>query len=229
MRGFISTILFAGLFLLIAAFVLSLVIAIISGVAVGVGWALTKIYPFSLFEGTIVGMFSLILASMFLRPLLDGFSNSPFAEEDEDDEDDEKSDYKQIASSRFFKSEIEKTWTAWLNYEFANDIYMEFQDNPSPVSNLSDMQTRELAVRLAEIGTAQLQNKTKRATRLNTTVSSFKKEMAKQGQRSYADDILKVAVPAINFNIEYYYEELLDVIRDKRWDDLAPDMVESES
>jgi len=226
MKAFIGSILFLILFLFIILVVVGIAVSIVSGAAVGIGWLLSQIYPFTLFESTLVGIFSLMLTFMVLRPILESFvSTTPFDEEDEDEE----SDYKQISQTRFFKSDGEKTWTAWLNYEFANDIYIEFQDNPNPVSNLSEMQTKELAVRLAEIATAQLQNKTKRATRLNTSITSFKKEMSKQGQRSYEDDILQVAVEAINFNIEYYYDELLDIIREKKWDDMAPEMIDSKA
>jgi len=195
MKAFIGGILFLILFLFIILVVIGIAVGVISGLAVGIGWLLTFIYPFTLFESTLIGILSMILAFYLLRPIFENFFIGPF-----DEAEDEENNYKRISPSRFFKSDRERTWVAWLNYEFANDIYIEFQDNPNPVSNLSDMQTKELAVRLAEIATAQLRGKTKRAVRLDTS---------------------------INFNIEYYYDELLEVIRDKKWDDVAPEVVES--
>lgn len=132
-----------------------------------------------------------------------------------------RAEYDVIPESRFYNSASERTWEKWLQMEIANDIYAEFQAESHTVSNLNDAQIQELAIRLADFGIGMLKRKTARARKLTITKSTLAREVEKNGQRSYDDAILKLAVAAFNMNVEFYNAELLDVIREQAWSQRA--------
>ncbi len=43
--------------------------------------------------------------------------------------------------------------------------------------------------------------------------------MTKSGQRPYDDDILSLAVDSIGASLDYYYEDFIEVIRGKLWNE----------
>ncbi len=133
----------------------------------------------------------------------------------------EERDYKQIATARFYKSDDDRTWNSWLRREIANDIYVGFQDEPRAVSNMNDTQVQELALRLSDLALAILKRKTPRARDLNVTLNALKRELQRVGQRAYDDKILQLAVNAINLNMDYYENDIFEVIRTQAWDELA--------
>ncbi|MEE8391785.1 MAG: hypothetical protein V3S14_13455 [Anaerolineae bacterium] len=202
-------------------------LALVLGIAIGLGWVLTLFLPFTLFEGAFLVMAaSAVIGTVgynLVRALSDFIPQlSDFDDEDEDkDEDDE--DYDDIPASRFFKTVTEQTWETWFRYEIANDIYVEFQAAPKRIAPMGDRQLQELAIRLADTAVAILKAKSSRAKRLEITKATLERQMTKTGQRPYDDDILNLAVNAIGENLDYYYEDFIEVIRGKLWNE-ATDM-----
>jgi hypothetical protein len=98
---------------------------------------------------------------------------------------------------------------------------MGFQDEPRTVSNMNDTQVQELALRLSDLALAIIKRKTGRARDLTVNLSTLKRELQRVGQRAYDDKILQLAVNAININMDYYENELFEVIRTQAWDELA--------
>ncbi len=199
-----------------------LLLALVLGIAIGLGWLLTLILPFTLFEGTLLVMAaSAIIGTVgynLVRALSDFMPRlSNFEYEDEDDEEDEY--YADIPTSRFFKTRAEQTWETWFRHEIANDIYVEFQAAPKRIAPMGDRQLQELAIRLADTAIAILKAKTSRAKRLEITKAALQRQMTKTGQRPYDDDILNLAVGAIGESVDDYYEDFIAVIRGKRWNE----------
>ncbi|MEA3341810.1 MAG: hypothetical protein U9R15_17735 [Chloroflexota bacterium] len=201
-----------------------LLLALVLGIAIGLGWLLTLVLPFTLFEGTLLVMaasafigtvgYNLVRAlSDFIPRLL----SDPDFYDYEDDEEDEY--YDDIPTSRFFKTSAEQTWGTWFRYEIANDIYVEFQAAPKRIAPMGDRQLQELAIRLADIAVAILKAKTSRAKRLEITKSALQRQMTRNGQRPYDDDILNLAANAIGASLEYYYEDFIDVIQGRLWNE----------
>ncbi len=211
--GFIGLIL---LILIIAVVSISLVL----GFAIGVGWIITLILPFTLFEASLLALITSIVVGTFWNNILNPssrFGFNPFDDDEEEDEYEYEEDFKHIPTTRFYNTPTDKTWDAWLNHQLADAIYIEFQETPHAAGLTNDTQQQELAIRLAEIAMSILKAKNSRAKQLTVSMSALKKQMTKRGQRPYDDDILRVATTAINADLDYYYDELIPIVHAKRW------------
>ncbi|MDM8528086.1 hypothetical protein QUF58_07705 [Anaerolineales bacterium HSG24] len=200
---------------------------------IGIGWLLTWLFPtyFNLFQGSVLGFLTILIVSLGWTNML---RNTPSMsandydldyddldyDDDDDDDDYDDDDYDEIPITRFYQDPKEKTWEAWFRYQIANSIYIEFQDSPKAVGPMGDRQVQELAVRLADIAVALCKRKSPNTKKFQVTQSSIKKEMNKMGQRPYGDDILELAVSAVNEELSYE-EDLQQIIRNKAWDDLS--------
>ncbi len=211
--------LFFGLIILL---VLLSFVCILGG-TLGLGWLLTLFLPFSLFEATLLSLFTSVLVATIWRPLIRLFADVDFDNLQKDilkikREASDTSEVDRIPATKFYQKEEDQNWENWLRYEFANDIYAEFQDAPQRVTPMNKSQLQSLAIRLADVSLAILKAKTTRAKDLNINRATLKRQFTKMGQHPYDDDILDLATTAINDNIDYYYDDLLEVIQQKNWE-----------
>src|SRR5712691_7533263 len=108
---------FGGLGVMVGVGLLSL--AVFLGWSIGLGWLLTRLLPFSLFEGSLLAMFaSTVVGAVFWRVM--GVLETPGLDFDEDEFDEEEA--KDIPASHFFKTDVSPSWAAWLRYDLANQI-----------------------------------------------------------------------------------------------------------
>jgi hypothetical protein len=191
--------------------------ALALGFAIGVGWLMTLFLPFSLFEASLLALITSIVVGSLWYYLIGSVLGLRHQTDFDDLEDDFEQDVDQIPTHRFYQSNTDKTWEAWLRQHLANSIYYEFQESPQPVAPMGKKQIQELAIRLADISIEILKTKTGQAKRLNISATALKKQMGKIGQRPYDDDILGLAALAINSELTYHYEELLRVVKAKLW------------
>jgi len=202
--------------------VIAVSLALVLGVALGLGWLITVFLPFTLFEASLLSLVAVVVVGALWSRILNFVPNLIPGLYD-GDEDDYVYDYEDeednIPASRFYKTDEDRTWEAWLRHQMANDIYLEIQESPQPVTPGGEQQLQELAIRLADVAMPLLKAKSGRARQLKVTVAALKKQMNKIGQRPYDDDILKLAATAVNEDLDFYHEELLDVIRFKRWNE----------
>ena len=205
-----------GILLLILILV-SVSLALTLGIAIGIGWLLTLFLPFSLFEASLLGIIASVIVGTFWYNLLESIPGLKSTKYDDDFDDEEDEDYDSIPASRFFKTNSDKTWEGWLRYQLANDIYTEFQEEEHSIISKGEKQAQELAIRLADIVIPMLKTKSPKAKRLSVTLPALKQQMNKMGQRPYDDDILNPAVMAVNWNLDYNYENVMQVIRAKSW------------
>ncbi len=227
MKSFLSNFLIFALILLVLIIIFGLVFALISVIALGLGRLLGWFIPtFSNFEATLLAtIFALItyytlraLSRLFLpSELMQNNSGSRWEAEEEQSPD----EYQTIPLNRFYASSKERTWEAWLQAELANDVYAEFQDAPNTVAHLNHAQLQELAIRLAEAGVNIIKRKTGRARHLSTNLTDLRRELNNMGQRAYDEDILRMALSAINMNLNFFEEPLREVIRAQEWDQPA--------
>lgn len=203
---------------IILAIVLTIVVslALMIGISLGIGWILTLFLPFSLFEGTLLGIIAVLATASFWYNLLR--SVPPFGWEEEE-EDFEREEEAEIPPSRFWKKSADRTWKKWLEYVLANSIYEDLLDSPRGMGGMQEKQLQELAVRLAKAAVMAVQTKSPRAKRLRVSRKMLKQAMAKMGQRPYDDELLDIAVEATNIELVYLGEELREVIRDRLWDE----------
>ena len=188
--------------------------ALVLGFAIGIGWVMTLFLPFSLFEASLLALIaSIVVGTSWYNLIGSSLGLNP----DDDYYYDEEDELDQIPPNRFYKSRADRTWEAWLRHHLANNIYYEFQDAPQPIAPMGKKQMQELAIRLADLSVEVLKAKTARAKRLSVTIPTLKKQMSKIGQRPYDDDILNLAIMAINDELVYHQEELLRVARAKLW------------
>jgi hypothetical protein len=126
-----------------------------------------------------------------------------------------------IPTMRFFASAEARTWEAWLRYEMANDVYLEFDESAGKPANLNETQLQELAIRLAEIGINVLKRKSPRTPSLSVSASALKREMQRMGQQAYDAEILAIAAEGINTTIDFYAEDISDLLEKKQWQSQA--------
>lgn len=206
---------FVALLFLFVIILISLVIVL--GLGLIVGWLLSYLFSFTLFEGSVLALIALGIVGFGWYSLL---STVPAMDEDDYiDEFDDESDsfsYDEIPSSRFYKDQNDKTWEAWFRYQIANSIYIEFQDSPRPIGQMGQKQLQELAVRLADLTVNICKRKPSNTKNFRVTTSSIEREMSKLGQRPYDNDILSLATQAINAELNYD-DNIQDIIRSKLW------------
>ncbi|MBL7182941.1 MAG: hypothetical protein ISS50_00660 [Anaerolineae bacterium] len=201
------------LILIIIVIVISF--ALVLGVALGMGWILTLFLPFSLFEATLLGMIATIVICTVWYNILR--SVEPFGF-DEEYEEPELEDSDEIPPSRFYKTDADRTWENWFRYILANVTYEDFLDL-GWTARMNDRQLQELSIRLTDVAIAALKGKSSRTKRLRVSKGMLKNEMTKMGQQPYDDDILDIAINAINDELGTLQEELRDVIRGKLWNE----------
>ncbi len=211
---------------LFVSMVITLSLTVVLAVTIGIGWILTFIFPvFTLFQGSILGMFAVMVVLMIWYNLLtamvpfrqNGYDENGTYEDDGNESNNDE--YDEIPTTRFYKAKDDQTWGAWFRYQIANGIYMEFQDSPRPVAQMGQRQIQELAIRLADMALELCKRKPTHTRTFKITMSALKQEMSRIGQRPYDDDILKLAVEAINDELSY--EDVQDIIRTKRWEELS--------
>jgi hypothetical protein len=228
MRAFLGYLIPILLFILLLVAIFAIGFAMVTGFAALMGWLLRRVFELTVAESLFLGGFFSALAVAFIHWLLNLFGPSnglptPYGQGSDDRiAVEDEPDYKNIAKNRFYKTPSERTWEAWLRYEFANDIYMELQSEPSTISHMNDSQAQELSIRLADVAITMLKRRNSRSKNLEVNELTLKREMVRLGQRAYDDDILEAAVMAVNLNLEYYQDEILDLLRTRRWDSLAP-------
>jgi hypothetical protein len=189
--------------------------ALVMGIALGVGWVLTRFLPFSLFEATLLGMIAALVTYTIWRNIL---RSAPDFRLNEDEKEPEP-DLDEIPLSRFCTTDADSTWENWFRYVIANTIYEDFLDSPGRIAQMNDRQLQELSIRLMDAAIAALKRKSPRTRRLRVTSGMLKHEMTEMGQQPYDDDILDTAVSAINDELVSSQEELRKVIREKLWDE----------
>jgi hypothetical protein len=193
-------------------------------VALLFGKLLQTFLPFTLFEATILSTFFAAVTVYWFWRLVTIIAppevwQQPVREQLEETEEEEG--YQTIAKSRFYQQGEERTWELWLREELANDIYVEFQDAPDTVDNLSDPQAQEMAIRLADAAINILKRRTSRARRLAVSLADFQRELHRIGQRAYNDEMLNLVLLATNMNLHYYANVLKNVIYNRRWNEPA--------
>jgi hypothetical protein len=208
----------------IAIIVFSVLVAITLGLGIGVGWLLTLVLPFTLFEGSVLGVIAASLAGAivwrFLRsgPTLSD-DDLDFLDDDLDLDESDELPFDIIHPSRFVEDEEDRTWENWFQYLFANDIYRDLTMFDEQVVHMNDMQKQELAIRLAEVLVAILEAKPSSTRRLRITKEQVERKMGRMGMRPYDDDILELALDAVEDNLDIFEEQILTIIRTKSWND----------
>lgn len=201
-----------------------LCLMVIIGWSVGVGWLLTEITAFTLFEATLLVMIASIVvgygAIKILTANVSDITHSssvpslPYPPEDEPEP---------IPPQRFYRTEAQKTNEAWFRYEMANSIYWDFGQDDDISSSMNETELKELAIRLSEIVVGTLKSqKPKAGRRVRVTMAQMKREMDKMGQRPYDDDIMLTAVSGINEMFDYD-DDLVAIVQEQTWDEMAED------
>ncbi|MBK7919487.1 MAG: hypothetical protein IPJ94_25165 [Chloroflexi bacterium] len=213
MRNIINLIISALLMLLAGI----LVIVLVAAWAMGLGWLLSQIVPFSWFEATllmlissiVVGFTAVRLFALFPPPLdNEATKNTPFVLRDP------------IPLSRFSVNEEEVTDEAWLRFEIANEIFDNLVNMERELA-MGEAQQKELAVRLTDVVVAVLKGRkhNRRTYSVRVTVEQLRKQLEAMGQQPYDTDLLETAVATTNMRLSYD-EDLADVVRDKTWDSI---------
>jgi len=188
--------------------------ALVVGVSLGIGWILTLVLPFSLFEGTIVGVFAAIATLVVWRSLFEFLSEDEFSEEVDDEE--------AIAKSRFWERREERTWENWLRYVLANAVYEELIDSLAWAEDTGERAVQELSIHLANVAVEGLKGKSPHTKRVRVSQGMLKHELVKQGGQAYPGEVLRAAAEAVNQELMYWEDEVLKVIREQLWEALAP-------
>jgi hypothetical protein len=190
-----------------------LTLALLVGVSLGIGWLLTLVLPFSLFEGTIVGMIASIATwAIWYNVLRDVYKFEL--------EEQERFDVAEIPVTRFCKTEADKTWANWFRYVLANSIYADLLASPFWGEAMDAGHLREKSIHLADAAVESLQKRS-RAKRLRVSRAQLRQQFTKANQHPYDEDILDVAATALNRDLPYLKDQLRFVIQNDEWTEQA--------
>lgn len=207
-----------AILLIILIVVLALVsFALVAGIFLGIGWVLTLVLPFSLFEGTVVSMIAAVVTfavwGRILRVLARLLGITPPWEAAEEEEE--------IPESRFWESKADRTWENWFKYVFANAVYEDLVDSLDWAEDTSERAMRALSIRLADAAVEGLKGKPSRTKRLRVTEGMLRHQLAQMGGQVYPDEVLETAAEAMNGQLRYWKDEVWEVIRGNLWDEPA--------
>ena len=215
MKTFIGGLVVALLVVVGALLGVTAVLAIV----VGLGWVLTQVVSaFTLFEATILVIFSAVIASTIFDKLFSFFMGVDTDEYAPDEYLFEGDPENKIPVDRFSETAAEFTGEAYFRYHAANAIFDALEELPRTVGLNSEQQLVELAIRLADPVVNILRRRKKRVARVTISVGAMKKEMGRMGLRPYDDDILQTAVVSVNALLEAD-ERLVTVVNDHEWDE----------
>jgi hypothetical protein len=200
---------------------LIILLLILAGMAVvlvwsiGLGWVLSHLLPFSLFEGSLLAMAASVIVGYVASRILDSLE-LPLLEPEPREP---LVDLPSYPHTRFYPSETDKTWEAWFRFELANRLYDALAASPRVTGRLDKSQRQELAVRLADIGIALLKAKIGRGRQVRTRLADWQAYMANQGLKPYDEALLRLAMTTVHTTLAAPVFER--VVRAKLWDQPA--------
>jgi len=208
--------------LLLMLFVVLILIsfALIVGISVGIGWALTRVLPFSLFQGTAVGMLAALATWMIWRRIIES-SPGPVIAGETGDEDEEEEEEREIPESKFWNRKGERTWENWFRYVLANAIYDELDDSWDGVEDMDERTLQEQAIRLADAALEGLKRKPVYTRRVRIAPDTLKHELTRMGQFPYPQKVLKMAADAVSAELMEWGDEVREVISERSWGEPA--------
>ncbi|MFQ6091752.1 MAG: hypothetical protein ACE5OR_03565 [bacterium] len=186
-------------------------LVLVFSVSLSVGWILTLLLPFSLFEGTLLAMIATVSTLVIWQNMLRSAPTQVFEEESDFGPD-------EIPPSMFWDRKADRTWENWFRYVLANSIYEDFFISPHWVEAMNGEQLQEMSIRLADAGVEVLKKKSPYAKRLRVSRGALRHEMGEGGQEPYDDDILAMAATSINAEVRVYGKELREVAREQLWE-----------
>jgi hypothetical protein len=185
--------------------------------SIGLGWLLSHLLPFSLFEGSLLAMAASVIVGYVASRILDSLA-LPWLEPEPPEQLVDLPSYA-IPHTRFYPSEPDKTWEAWFCFELANRLYDALAASPRVTGRLDKSQRQELAVRLADVGIALLKAKTGRGRQVRTRLADWQAQMANQGLTPYDEALLRLAMTTLHNTLAAPLFER--VVRAKLWEQPA--------
>ena len=211
------------LIIIVVLLLLTLAIGLLVGWALGLGWLLSRLVSsLTLFEATLLALLpTLLFAHWLLNMLSETLSSYNEARTDSEEVYDLGSAEDQFTDEEIYPIPLSQFTKGQrlvgehvVLLEFANGIYHRMQTTPGGVGLMGDVQAQQLAIRLAEFAVKVL--KSKRSGRFEISLTALKKQMEKDGQRPYDNDILRLAVDEVNELLEGD-EDVIVVTRSKGW------------
>ncbi len=192
--------------------------ALVLAWSIGLGWLLSHLLPFSLFEGSLLAMAASVIVGYVASRILHGLE-LPLIEPEIPLEPPVDLPSYAIPHTRFYPTETDKTWEAWFRFELANRLYDALAAAPRVTGRLDKSQRQELAVRLADVGIALLKAKTGRGRQVRTRLADWQTHMANQSLKPYDEALLRLAMTTLHTTLAAPLFER--VVRAKLWDQSA--------
>lgn len=190
------------------------------GWSLGLGWLISRLLSFTLFEGTLLSLLiTLAVTTILGRVILSSPSSEPPWLDEVWDDEDEDEDYT-IPPSRFWKRDNERTAEKFTHYVFANEIYTQASDSPQARGFMGEQQLQELSIRLGELALQVLKKKRKNARELSITPGQLQQQMKQMNLQPYDSEILALAAKVVNELLDEDDDDeglLTDIIRQKLW------------
>ena len=186
--------------------------------SIGLGWLVSHLLPFSLFEGSLLVMAASVIVGYIASRLLRGLDLPLIDPEMLAEEPIDVPSYV-IPHSRFYPSEADKTWEGWFRFELANRLYDALAAAPRLTGRPDKSQRQELAIRLTDVGIILLKAKTGRGRQVRTRLADWQAQMTKQGLKPYDEALLRLAMTTLHNTLAVPLFE--HVVRAKLWDQLA--------
>jgi hypothetical protein len=204
--------------LVIILLLILLGLALVLAWSIGLGWLLSHLLPFSLFEGSLLVMLASVIVGYVASRIVRGLEWPLLEPETLSEEPVELPSYA-IPHTRFYPTETDKTWEGWFRFELANRLYDALAAAPRLTGRLDKTQRQELAIRLTDTGIVLLKAKTGRGRQVRTRLADWQAQMTKQGLKPYDEALLRLAMTTLHNTLAAPLFE--HVVRAKLWDQPA--------
>ena len=103
----------------------------------------------------------------------------------------------------------------------ADSIYEDVVESRGWMGGMDERQQQEQSIQLADAALGVLKRRARQAKGLRVTRRMLRQELVKAGRGPYEDELLDVAVAAVNVELVHLEEELREVARGQMWDEPA--------
>ncbi|MCB0077954.1 MAG: hypothetical protein KDD73_11125 [Anaerolineales bacterium] len=187
-------------------------------VALGLGWLLTLILPFSLFEGALLVAMAFVVVSVWANALIrssfPAASDFPF-----DDDEWELEDEPILGEAHFWQRPEEKTWTNWLRMIVANTVYKNMVSSEGWIGEMAEPRQEQIAMELTDGAIQTIKSQARRGRDMRVSRTSLRNALREAGQKPYDDALLDMVVHSINGQLFALTPLLNRIEREKSWDD----------
>ncbi len=205
--------------------------------ALGFGWLLQYVLPFTWFETTLLSMLAIIPIFLALLNKLMGvpldeqdamdeeeyeWEDEAWEDEEEEEEEEDEEEEPAIPVSRFWKKPSSPTWNAMLQFALANEIYETLSSGP-PAQRWGEEELQEVAVDVA-ISAVDILKRIPPRKNLHISKSKLRTALQKQTRWPEYEPFFEDFYHIVNLTVTLWHDVIREVQSNRLWNQPATDL-----